>query len=497
MNRMKVILGKGDIRKARCDALGLMFVEGELKLSLAARAADRATRDAVSQAIERGFKGKKDELERIPAGKGSPFGQVVMIGLGERDKLDLESYRRAGGLLTGALDKGVKMRAHVEMRDPFRAGLTLDEITRAFVVGSMLKNYRYLEYKTEKPKPGPISELALWGESRVISKGITKGLVTGEAQCYVRDLVNRPSAALTPELFAREARKVARTHKLSCRVWKEAELKKAGMNAILAVGQGSHNPPRMVVITYKGTRRARPDVVLVGKGITFDSGGISIKPSPKMDEMKGDMSGAAEVLSTMAAAARLKLKVNVTAVMALAENMPGGGAQRPGDIIKTASGLTVEVKNTDAEGRLILADALHYATTLKPGHGIIDVATLTGACTVALGSLAIGLMGNNEELLGRVSTAAHTSGERTWLLPLWDEYEDLIDSEVADIINSSNRREAGTIVGGMFLKRFVGDIPWAHLDIASVFWTPKNGPYLATGPSGKGTRLLIRFLENM
>jgi len=233
----------------------------------------------------------------------------------------------------------------------------------------------------------------------------------------------------------------------------------------------------------------------VGKGITFDSGGISIKPAEKMDEMKGDMSGAAEVLAAVAGAARLRLKVNVTAVMPLAENMPGGGAQRPGDIVRTASGLTVEIKNTDAEGRLILADAIHYAAGLKPRVGIVDVATLTGACTIALGSHAIGLMGNNEDLLSRIGAAALASGDRTWLLPLWDEYDELIESAVADMLNTSTRREAGTIVGGMFLKRFAGDTPWAHLDIASVFWNPKAGPYLAAGPSGRGTRLLLKLLE--
>jgi leucyl aminopeptidase len=497
MNLMKVEVGKGDIRKAECDALGLMFVEGELKLSLAAAAADRALRGAVSRCIEKGFKGKKDEVERIIAGKSSPFGQVVLIGLGEREKLELETYRRAGGLLIGSLNKGQGMTCHVEMRDPFRAGITLDDITRSFVVGAMARNYRYNDYKTKDVRPGPAAKISLYGESRVIARGIEKGVVSGEAQGLARDLVNRPGGDLTPEDFAREARAVAKKHRLAVKVFDERELKKAKMNAILAVGQGSHHPPRLVMVSYKGAKRDRPDLVLVGKGITFDSGGISLKPGEKMDEMKDDMSGAAAVLMATAAAARLKLKVNVTAVLALAENLPGGGAQRPGDVIRTASGLTVEVKNTDAEGRLVLADALHFATTLKPRIGIVDLATLTGACTIALGSQAIGLMGNNEELLAKVGAAALASGERTWLLPLWDEYDELVESQIADVLNTSTRREAGTIVGGVFLKNFVGAAAWAHLDIASVAWTPKNGPYLAAGPSGKGTRLLIRLLESL
>jgi leucyl aminopeptidase len=216
-----------------------------------------------------------------------------------------------------------------------------------------------------------------------------------------------------------------------------------------------------------------------------------------MHEMKGDMSGAACVLAAVAAASRRKLKVNVVGLMPLAENMPGGRAQRPGDVIKTASGLTVEVLNTDAEGRLVLADALYYATKLKPRVGIVDLATLTGACSIALGSQAIALMGNDEDLLQKIGTAALATGERTWLLPTWEEYDELIESKIADIINTSTRREAGTIVGGIFLKKFIGDTPWAHLDIASVSWLPKEGPYLSSGPSGKGTRLLVRLLETL
>jgi len=490
MNQAKVIVGKGDIRRAECDALGLLFVEGELTLSLAARAADQATRGAISLAIERGFKGKRDEVERIPAGKASPFAQVVLIGLGARDKLESESFRRAGGQLIGVLDKGRESRVHLEVRDPFRAGMTLDDIARALVTGAVLKNYRFCEYKSKDTKKPPLGVLALFGDARVLAPGIEKGLIGAEQQNFVRDLVSRPSRDLTPDLFTKEVQKVARAHKLTAKIWKEAELRRDKMNAILAVGQGSHNPPRLASVAYNGRKNTKLDIVLVGKGITFDSGGISLKPGEKMDEMKGDMTGAAEVLAAVAGAARMKLKVNVIAVMPLAENMPGGGAQRPGDIIRTASGITVEVKNTDAEGRLILADAIHYAVGLKPKSGVVDVATLTGAASIAL-------MGNNEDLLHRISTAALTSGDRTWVLPLWDDYEELIESNIADIINTSTRREAGTIVGGMFLKRFASDAAWAHLDIASVMYNPKAGPYLTAGPSGRGTRLLLKLLEGL
>ncbi len=498
MGKMKTVLGKGDIKKATCDALAMLFVEDEVSLGPVGKSADKDTGGALSRRIDSGFKGKKNEVERIAAPSKAPFGEVVLIGLGPRDKLELDNYRQAAGTMVGALDKRKKIKINLELADPKRAGISMEDAARAITVGAMLRNYRYIEYKTKNINEGPVEKLSIYGDSRPVSDGIKKGAVAADVQCFARDLVFTPSAELTPEDFVREARKVARSNnRFSIKVWKEADLKKSKMNAILAVGQGSKHPPRLVALSYQGAKRTRPDLVLVGKGVTFDSGGISIKPSQKMDEMKGDMTGAAEVLAAVYGAARLNLKVNVTAVIPLAENMPDGSAQRPGDVVRTASGTTVEVMNTDAEGRLIVADALHYATGLNPKVGTVDVATLTGACSVALGSQAIALMGNNEDLLGKVGAAALTSGERTWLLPLWDEYEELIESQVADIINTSTRREAGTIVGGMFLKHFVGESPWAHLDVASVMWTPKAGPYLAAGPSAKGTRLLLSLIESL
>jgi len=497
MSKTRIITGKEKIEKAEGRVLALLFVEDELALSAAGRAADKATGGALRRAIKRGFSGKKDEVELIGTGKSSRWDLVVLAGLGPRDKLDLDNYRRAAGKIVGAVNKGEKLRCNLELKDPAKPGLSIEDAARSLTEGAILANYRFLDYKTRDKKESPIQTVAIYGEASPVRAGIKTGTVAAEAQCLVRDLINRPAAELTPELFSRKARKLASSQGLECRVWKEAELKKRGMNAILAVGRGSHNPPRLVTISYNGARRKAPDLVMAGKGITFDSGGISLKPSSNMDQMKGDMSGAAEVLAAVVAAARLKLKVNAVALMPLAENLPGGGAQRPGDVIKTASGITVEVKNTDAEGRLVLADALHYATSLRPRVGILDVATLTGACTVALGSAAIGLMGNDEDLLGKISQAGHATGDKTWLLPLWEEYEELIESKVADIINTSTRKEAGTIVGGMFLKQFVGETPWAHLDIASVFWNPKADAYLSAGPSGRGTRLLIKMLESV
>ncbi len=510
---MRVISGKGKIEDTRADALALMFLEDELKLSRAGRFADRIGQGSLSRVLNSRFKGKKDEAVVVPLGKDSPFGLVVLIGLGPSAKskgsvgLELESFRRAAGAMVNALSRYQARRVHAELLPEDSsgsgelAGLSFHEMARGFVEGAVLRSYRYSEYK--KPENArAIDTLVLFSSGKYLDKGLRRGRIVAEEVNFVRQLINTPGNDLPPLAFARIAEKSARELKssrsfgFSCRTYKQADLKRMGYNAILAVGQGSRMPPCFVVLHYQGVKKKTRPVVFVGKGITFDSGGISIKPSADMDKMKYDMAGAAAVLGAIRAAARLSLKVNVYGLMPLAENLPGGGAERPGDIIRTAAGVTVEVANTDAEGRLVLADALHHAVGLKPG-AIIDLATLTGAAVVVVGSQAIPLMGNNEELLARVSGAGVAAGERTWLLPLWDEYDDLVKSEVADIKNIGAGREAGTIVAGMFLKRFVKDMPWAHLDIASTAWTEKAHPYFGIGPTGKGTRLLVRLLEDM
>jgi leucyl aminopeptidase len=406
-------------------------------------------------------------------------------------------FRSAGGLLVGALDKRPGQKVHLEIRDSFKTDISTGEIARAMVTGAILNNYCFEDYKNPKDRKKPaLGSLVFFGESHFFSHHIRKGLIEAEQQNMVRDLVNEPACYLTPDLFVKNIISTGRKHKLPVKVWKEVDLRRDNMNAILAVGQGSRHPPRLATISYLGRGGKDIDIALVGKGVTFDSGGISIKDSDNMSEMKGDMAGAAVVLAAVSGAARLRLKVNVTGVIPLAENMPGGGAQRPGDIIKTASGVTIEVDNTDAEGRLLLADAIYLAATLKPKAGIVDVATLTGSCTVALGSQAIALMGNNSNLIDRIKKASFASGERIWELPLWDDYKELIESKPADVRNTSSRpREAGTIVGGMFLKRFAGETPWAHLDIAGVYLTNNSVHYLASGSSGRCTRLLLTTID--
>ena len=490
---MKLMAGKGRIDSGRCEALALLFLEGKPSLDALGQAADRDCAGALSRLLKDGFEGKRDQVEVIPAGKRSRFGHLVLLGLGKKEKLDAESFRRAGGTLAGALSRRQVRQCRAALLPAKEITIPLEESARALGEGALLRSYRFTEYKKPENDKG-VQTLVIYGGGPKAAAALGRASVIGEEHAYVRDLVNRPARDLSPEDLAREAVKSGRELRLGCRVYTDKDLRRMGYNSILMVGQGSSRPPRLVVMSYRGGPKNQKPLALVGKGIAFDSGGISIKPSQGMEQMKGDMAGAASVLGALRIAARLKLRQNLIGIMPLAENLPGGSAQRPGDIIRTPAGVTVEVMSTDAEGRLVLADGIYHATTLKP-RAIIDIATLTGAAFIALGSYAIALMGNNEELLARVTAAGIAAGERTWILPQWEEYEEIMKSEIADLKNNSWSREAGTICGGIFLKKFVGEIPWAHLDIAGVDWNEKSHPYLGKGPTAKGLRLLVRLLE--
>jgi leucyl aminopeptidase len=308
-----------------------------------------------------------------------------------------------------------------------------------------------------------------------------------------RDLVSHPGNVVTTGYLAETARKLADRHKLTCEILEMDELERLGMNALVAVGKGSIEPPRLIVLEYRGGGKERP-VVLVGKGITFDSGGISIKPGAGMEEMKTDMAGGAAVLGAMEAAAGLKLPINLVCIIPTAENMPDGKAYKPGDVVTSLSGTTIEITNTDAEGRLVLCDALHFAKKYKPTT-MIDLATLTGACVVALGHEASGLMGNDQRLINSLKQAGERCGERVWELPLWDGYGEAMKSDIADLKNAGSR-DGGSITAGWFLKQFVGTTRWAHLDIAGTAWSDKARSYSPKGATGVGVRLLIEYLQN-
>jgi leucyl aminopeptidase len=305
--------------------------------------------------------------------------------------------------------------------------------------------------------------------------------------------VNEPAGVLTPTALANRAKALSRKHGFKCTVMTPDRIKKLKMGALMGVAQGSHQPARLIVLEHRGGGKSKP-LAFVGKAVTFDSGGISIKPSAGMDEMKTDMSGGAATLGAVCAAAMLKLPINIVGVIPATENLPGGGAYKPGDILKSMSGITIEVLNTDAEGRLILSDGLAYAARYKPA-AIVDLATLTGACVIALGSVNTGLMGNDDKLVEKIKAAAAATSEKVWQLPMDDEYGEQIKSDIADVKNVGGR-EAGTITAAKFLEKFVKDLPWAHLDIAGTAYGDKAKAYRPKGATGVGVRLLTQLARD-
>ncbi|MBG7617732.1 MAG: leucyl aminopeptidase, partial [Chloroflexi bacterium] len=340
--------------------------------------------------------------------------------------------------------------------------------------GALLGIYDFKKYRSMKDKNEKIKGMVIIApnkvEQAIVENGCNKGRIIAEAIAAARDMVNEPPSFMNPTELTAEAAKIAKNNDIELEVLEQDKLKEMGMGAMLAVGRGSNQAPKLIVLSYEGDKAKDIDLALVGKGITFDSGGLSLKPSAHMDEMKMDMAGGAAVIAVMGAIAKFKPGINVTAIVPAVENMPSGSAYKPGDIITTMSGKTVEVRNTDAEGRLILADALDYAVKLG-AKNIIDVATLTGACIVALGSFNTGGFTNNQNLMDKVITAGNMAGESIWQLPATEEYRELIKSSIADIQNVGTvSRAAGSTVGAMFLKEFVGDTPWVHLDIAGTAW---------------------------
>jgi len=487
---MKLFAGKS---KAQPEAIFLLFLKGEKQLSPLAKEVDRRSRGGLEKVLDLGFKAGRKDSEILVLASGR-WRLAVLLGLGERKDLDGECFREAMAAGLKRLASYDLKRIEVELVERQGLNISSEEQARAMGEASFFASYRYDEFKKREGKAP--AELWFIGKSAGIRPALKKAGVVGEEHCYVRDLVNKPGSELWPEKFAEEAQKSGRQFGMEAKIFDEKALAKMGYNGILRVGQGSRRAPRLVVLQYHGAGKGRPLLGLIGKGVTFDTGGVSLKGPEGMERMKDDMSGAAAVLGAMRAASRLKLKQNLAAVLPLVENMPGGSAQRPGDIIRMADGTTVEVISTDAEGRLILADALCHCRSLKPSQ-MIDIATLTGACAIALGRFAIGLMGTDEDLVSKLSQAGLAAGERCWVLPLWEDYKEMIRGEVSEFRNTGKGREAGTIIGGMFLKQFVKDTPWAHLDIASTAWSDEAHPYLGKGPTGKGLRLLVRFLEGM
>ena len=436
------------------------------------------------------FHGKLNETFLLPAdGRW-----LLLVGAGKKEELTLDRVRQAAGTVcryAAALGLESITRGLVAL-----PGSAAEETAQALTEGTILGTYRYDELKT-KSKEDPaglksVTVVVAAKDAAAVRKGIQRGQVIAEAACWARDLGNRPSNKMTPTILAREAQAAARKYKFRCRVLNPQAQKRLKMEALLGVARGSREPAQFIVLEYKGSGSAgKKPLVWIGKGITFDSGGISIKPSSKMEEMKFDMCGGAAVLGAMRAIAALRLPVHVVGLVAATENLPGGSAQKPGDVVRALGGKTIEVINTDAEGRLVLADALGYARRFYKPAAMVDLATLTGACVVALGSHCSGLMGNNAQWNEQVKAASNRTQERAWELPLWPEYTEAVKSNVADVQNVGDGK-AGTITAAAFLQEFAGkEIPWVHLDIAGTAWTDSDKGYTRKGGTGVGVRLLV------
>jgi leucyl aminopeptidase len=437
--------------------------------------------------------GKKGEHLLVPKRRGDRFAAdaVLLVGVGKKEAFDLAALRRAMGRAGGTARRFGTVATTAALA--FGSKQAADAV-QAAAEGLALGAYRFDRYRSTK-EPGGLTKVVVAGSSRWEGKAAKAALKRAEvivdAVCWARDLVNTPAADMPPATIAKEAQAMAKQVGLTCKVWNETQLAQGGFGGILGVGQGSANPPRMIELTYTGAGRATP-IALTGKGIAFDSGGLSIKPAEGMESMKCDMGGAASILAAMKVIARLKPRINVIAAIPSSENMPSGTAQRPGDVITHRGGTTSEVLNTDAEGRLILADALAYLNERNP-QLIIDTATLTGACMVALGADITGAMGNDDDLVAEVVRAGAEVGEPTWALPLHRDYRTLIDSKVADVKNIG-KRYGGAITAALFLAEFVGDTPWCHMDIAGPAFAESANDLGPAGATGAPVRTLVRFV---
>jgi leucyl aminopeptidase len=418
---------------------------------------------------------------------------MLLVGLGDEERVTHNKIRKAVGTAARvALKKGWKSIGAVA---PSTSSLDHDEIQLAVLEGVLLANYDFSHFKSHtEPKQFKHVEVFTNGDDTRKTRRRLPQVEAGVAACHmVRDLANTPASDLYPEAFAKEAEKLAKQFRLKIEVLGPEELQKGNFNAVLAVGRGSEHSPRVLTIEYKPQDKAKRNIVLIGKGITFDSGGLSLKGADFMETMKNDMTGAAIVLATVIACAKIDAPVAVTGIIGLAENMPSGSSYKPGDIIRSRSGKTIEVLNTDAEGRLILADLLHYASEFEAEH-IVDLATLTGACVVALGDGVSGIMGTDQELIESLLDAGSKTGEYLWQLPLVEDYTADIKGQIADVKNSTGIRWGGAITAGLFLKEFVHTNSWVHVDLASN-WSSKERDYRSAGATGEGPRWLLDWIN--
>jgi leucyl aminopeptidase len=435
---------------------------------------------------------KSDEGENVFVYGSGKFSRIMIYNLGNKDKFSNDKMRSHGSKIYSIVNaKKIKTMAI----DGKSFGLSNSNKAQSMIEGLVLGSYCFEDYKSKKGKKNHLKSIHIMG--KLDKQIINKAQVIGESVCFARDLGNHPANILTPTYLANESKRIAKAKNMKCTVIDVSKFEKIGLGSFYGVARGAKEPAKMIIIEYNGGNKKQKPIALVGKGVTFDTGGISLKPPARMDEMKFDMCGSATVMGVMNAVSILQPKLNMVFAIGATENMPGSDAQRPGDIVKAYNGKTIEVLNTDAEGRLVLADVLSYVNkNYKPAY-MIDFATLTGAVLVALGNRASGLMGNDEKLINKVKKSSKATDEKVWELPLWPEYTREIKSPYADLKNIGNAGLAGTITAGAFLKEFVGDTPWCHLDIAGTAWGPKEPAYQPKfGATGVAVRLVYHLIED-
>jgi leucyl aminopeptidase len=489
---MEIKVDSRDFHEIECDALVVAVFEGEKPEEGVLAEIDKRSNGVISSLFETGeLSGKSGESAYVHNPGNIKARRLLLLGVGKKEEFTTDGARKMAGTAARAL-RGKKARNFAILR---RSQLPAGEGSQAVTEGALISLFDSDKYHTNDKTENQLQSLTLAApaaDAGEVGRGVERGRIIAEATNFARELINEPANVITPTELARRAEEVAKEYGLEYDALDETRMKELGMGAFLGVAQGSAEPAKLITLTYTPKTESKETIAIVGKGITFDTGGISIKPSDGMEKMKYDMAGGATTIGAMRAIAQLRPSVKVIGVVPATENMPGGRAQRPGDVVRAMSGKTIEVINTDAEGRLILADAITYARKLGATK-IIDLATLTGAVAIALGDVYVAILGSDQAWIDQVLAAAKKSGEKLWQLPLDKDYREQIKSEIADIKNVGGRK-AGTITAAYFIREFVEDTPWAHLDIASTAWNESGKPHLAVGPTGVGLRTLVNLV---
>ncbi len=494
---MKIKLEQGSLTTVECDVIIVNLFEGVKTPGGATGAVDKALDGLISKYIieKDNFEGKFGTTYTIPTYGKIPADKVLLVGLGKQEDFDLNKLRHLSSKVINKCKSFLKAKKICSiLHGAGTGGLDAFDCARAITEGVLIGGYEFNKYKSSKDKKDIEFTIVELDENiaNEAKKGLELGHITADATNFARDLVNEPAEYATPSKLAEIAQSI---EDINTKIIEKDEAEKLGMGSYLAVAKGSSQPPKFIHMKYTPKENCKKKIAIIGKGVTFDSGGLDLKPPASMKNMKDDMSGSATVIAIMKHLSMLNPEIEVHGIIAATENMPGANAYKPGDVLTAMNGKTIEVDNTDAEGRLTMADALCYAEKLGVDE-IIDIATLTGACLVALGHMASGIMGTNQAMIDKLIESGHMGGERLWALPLYDEYKDDLKSDIADFKNSGSRY-AGASSAGMFLKEFVDNTPWVHIDIAGPAFLKKPVRELSKGPSGAGVRTLINYILNV